>query len=118
MPSDISRGKLRKAKQDARRAYSAAREDRQLSGQEPTTPEGAVHQERVTPCADTPAPELVRMAIRAGWNASEEGKRKCVDDLVAAVKDPDTKEALRIRCFQVLVMADKVQAEREGEPQG
>lgn len=105
-------GKMRKVKQEARRAYSIEREDQQLSGAQPTTPEGAVHQERRINPYDAPMPELVRLAIARGWDVSEEGKRKCVEDLVAAVSDPDTRESLRIRCFQALLLADKVEQER------
>lgn len=108
-----SSGKARKMKQDARRAYSADREDRQLRGEDATTPEGAVWQERRINPYDAPMPELVRIAIARGWDVSEEGKRKCVQDLIAAVNDPDTRESLRVRCFQALLLADKVQQERE-----
>ena len=101
-------------KQAARRAYSIMREDKQLAGREPTTPEGAVHQERRINPYDAPMPELVRLAIARGWDVSEEGKRKCLEDLIAAVQDPDTRESLRIRCFQAILLADKVEQERRG----
>ena len=107
-------GRVRKARQEARKQYTMWREDEQLRGSQPTTPEGAMRDERVPPCADDPAPELVRQAICLGWNVSEEGKRKCVDDLVAAIRDPATRESLRVRCFQALMLADKVELERGG----
>lgn len=107
-------GRARKAKQEARRKYVIQREDAQLSGKEPTTPEGAARgNERVPIGPDAPMPELVSLAIRRGWNTSEEGKQKCVADLVAAIRDPDTRESLRIRCFQALLLADKAQREQD-----
>lgn len=105
-------GAKRKRLQQAKRNYMAQREDAQLAGDIPTTPEGALRDERVPVQADAPMPELVRLAIQRGWEVSEEGKRKCVADLVAAVRDPDTREALRVRCFQAILLADRTQRER------
>lgn len=113
MPRKLG-GSVRKARQAARREYSILREDKQLAGIEPTTPEGAVHEERVPVGADPPAPELVRMAIRLGWDTPEAGKVKAVDDLVDAIRDEDTKPGMRVRCFQALLVADRAQTEREG----
>ena len=112
MPRRTS-GHARRAIQRDKRDYTHQREDKQLAGAITTTPAGAIWDERVPVGPDTPMPELVRLAIQRGWNTSEEGKQKCVDDLVAAIQDPDTRESLRIRCFQALLLADRVQHERE-----
>lgn len=110
-----SGGKARKRLKAARRRYSMQREDAQLAGDIPTTPEGAIRDERAPPSYDVPMPELVRLAIQRGWSVSEEGKRKCVADLVAAIRDPETRESLRIRCFQALILAEKAQREQDGD---
>src|SRR3954470_286655 len=109
MPRRTS-GRLRKAKQKLRRHYTCDREDRQLSGEEPTTPLGAVRDERVDPSTQVSQPlsalelcAMVRQAVKEGWNVPDAAKGRTVDELTAALLDPDTKPMDRVRLARVLL---------------
>lgn len=114
MPRRTS-GRLRVAKQKLRARYSREREDRQLAGIEPTVPTGAVHDERVDPAQQTCQvfPELVRAALRQGWNVPEHVKAQVIAELTAAATNPTTDPRLRIRLVSVLHECDRLQYERD-----
>lgn len=107
-------GRNRKARQRLRAQYSRDREDRQLRGEEPTVPVGAVHNERVDPSTQSSQafPDLVITAIRQGWNVPEEAKRRAIAEALAVIHDPATSPALRVRLVSTLVMADQMEWER------
>jgi hypothetical protein len=108
-------GRIRKMKQKLRRRYTCDREDRQLSGLEPTVPESAVHDERVDPRTQSehPLPHLTGMAIRNGWAAPDDRKPGLVDELIGILDDPDMPARAKIAAFRALLMADQVQYERD-----
>lgn len=83
-PKPTSKAKNRKKKIKAR--YSKAREDAQLAGIIPTTPDGAVHQERVDPARQVGAalPSLVREALRECWSTPDNAKPA----IIAALLEP------------------------------
>lgn len=106
-------GKLRMAKKRLRARYAREREDRQLSGEEPTVPTGAVREERAPASPGPPMPDLVRRALREGWDVPDASKPKVVAELIAGAIDPDTATSLRIRLVRTLLLADKVQYARD-----
>src|SRR5437879_5801776 len=99
-------GRLRKAKQKLRVRYTRDREDRQLAGLEPVVPAGSVKPERVDPSTQShqQLPELIRQALREGWDVPDSAKQRCVAELLSGVLDPDTKPRERIRLVKVLLL--------------
>src|SRR4051812_6658115 len=93
--------KARRRRQKLKRRYARLREDAQLAGIIPTTPEGAVQDERVDPrtqgCQQLPA--LVRQALREGWNVPDTAEPRIVDELLQPFYDPEADRALLVRCF-------------------
>lgn len=76
--------KKRKRRQRIRERYAKAREDAQLAGVIPTTPEGALRPERVRPSADPALPDVVRQGLREGWATPDAAK----PDIVASLLRP------------------------------
>lgn len=107
--------KARNAKQKLKDRYAHAREDAQLAGLIPTTPEEALKDERVPPSAQTeqPLPHLTSEAIRRGWAVPEERKPGLIDELIAIVENHDLPEKVRVSAFNALRQADDSQHERD-----
>jgi hypothetical protein len=111
--------KARRRRQKLRRKYARLREDAQLAGVIETVPEGAVHDERVDPRAQStfiPAlPALVRRALRENWRTPDCNKPVVVDSLIEPFYDPDcaADPMLLVRCFRLLVLLDQTQYERD-----
>lgn len=107
--------KARSAKQEVRERYSKAREDAQLLGVIPTTPEGALKPERVAPeaQADAPQPNLIGEAIRKGWAVPEARKPDLVDELIRLLDDPQVSDKVKVAAFNALRQADQAQYERD-----
>lgn len=78
-PTNARRGKKQKTKE----RYAKAREDAQLEGIIPTTPEGAVRDER-TVCADPldGLPEMVRQALKEKWDTPGAAKPAIIASLL------------------------------------
>jgi hypothetical protein len=122
-------GRRRQARrQKVRKRYAKAREDAQLLGLIPTTPDGALKPEVVDPATQSEQgfPALVCAAIRNGWEVPDENKPKLVACLMEPffqrdiVVDRDGNQVvlppnrpLLLRCFNALVMADQIQWERD-----
>jgi hypothetical protein len=109
MSSHPTSKKKRKARQRLRERYMKVREDCQLEGIIETTPEGALCNEVAPVAPDPPLPHLVREAIKNNWPTPDCNKPGIVDSLCAAVHDRDANAALRIECFKVLFLLDKLQ---------
>lgn len=110
-PTSKNRNKKRKLRDQ----YVAIREEAQLHGIIPTTPEGAVKPEQVPASAqqEQPLPHLISQAIRKGWNISDEMKPHLVQELIDLVMGGDTETKHKIAAFNALRMADKDQYERD-----
>jgi len=106
-------GRVRKMKQKLRRRYTIDRENRQLAGDEPTVPLGAVRSEVVDPASQgcQPLPALVRQALRESWATPDAAKARAVAEIMAAFFDPGTKPGERIRLVRTLLLADRTQYE-------
>lgn len=114
--SDSTQGKKkRKTRQRKRELYQKVREDLQVSGDLPVTPEGALKSERVDPATqeDTPQPKLIQRAIRQGWAVLEEKKPNLVDELTKIIDNPDMPAKMKIAAFNALQQADRSQWERD-----
>lgn len=105
--------KKRKTRQRKRQMYMELREDLQLSGDIPTTPEGAIRNEVVPPCADPPIPELVQQAVRRGWAVPEERKPGIVDEMLKVIDNPEESAKVKVAAFNAVRMADQQQYERD-----
>lgn len=123
--------KRRHAKQNLKDRYAHAREDAQLSGLIPTTPEEALKSERVDPSTQDEQrfPGLDRLAIAAdgkGWSVPEHVKRKVVEVNAEVLFEKrvvynDRGEAVEVppnrfeqqRASKVLLLADQKQYERD-----
>ncbi len=107
--------KKRRKQQSTRDRYAHAREDAQLQGLIPTTPEEALTPERVPGSAqgNQPLPELIAEAIRRGWNVPSGMKPHMVDELVQIVLSADMPAKAKIASFNALRMADESQWERD-----
>ena len=105
----------RSRRQTVRERYAAAREEAQLAGVIPTTPEGAVRDEVVPSSVQTtpPMPGLVALAVRSGWSTPEEKKSGMVDELIAIVNNPELPAKVKVAAFNALRMADQSQWERD-----
>jgi hypothetical protein len=106
----------RKKKIKAR--YSKAREDAQLAGVVPTTPDGAVRDERVDPATQEDGASallagLVTQALREGWAVPDDVKPKIVDELSAPFYEEGTDPMLLVRLVKVLLLLDQTQWERD-----
>lgn len=104
--------KKRKARQSKRELYQKVREDLQLSGDLPVTPEGALKSE-VVDTLGAPQPKLIAEAIRRGWAVPEARKPDLVDELIKILDDPDAQNKVKVAAFNALRMADQAQYERD-----
>lgn len=107
--------KARNKRQKAKTTYRKKREDAQLSGEIPTTPEEALQDERVEPAAqgEQAIPALDRAAIRKGWSVPEDKKAAVIDRLVGVVLDENTGPHDVSLNARVLLQADQKQWERD-----
>jgi len=120
--------KARNRKQKLKATYGRVREEAQLQGIIPTTPEGAAKPERVNPAVQSEQqfPRLVAEAVRNGWATPDEHKPKIVDALiepftkrdVVTAPDGSTYELPPDRHLlkenaKVLATLDKLQYERD-----
>lgn len=114
-------GPRRAYTQEVKERYMAAREEAQLLGLIPTTPEGAVKRviqakrEVVQPSSQTDAPQVgtIMEALRNGWAVPEHRKPDLVDELLAIVNDLEIPPKTRVAAFNALRMADREQWERD-----
>lgn len=122
--------KARNGKQATKSRYARAREDAQLAGLIPTTPEGALRPEKVDPSSQDEQrfPGLDRMAIRnaEGWGITDQVKRKIVevnaevlyerrtyyDREGREVEAPPDRQA-QVQASRVLMLADERDWERK-----
>lgn len=102
-------------KKKIKKRYSAAREEAQLAGVIPTTPDGAVRDERVPPSIQGHQllPALIAEAIRRGWAVPDGIKPALVDEMVAVILDPERSDKAKIAAFNALRMADRSQWEQD-----
>ena len=107
--------KRRSKKQKIRETYAKAREDAQLIDVIPTTPEGAIRDERVPPCAQgsQSMPVLIAEAIRRGWAVPDGIKPQLVDEMVAVILDPERSDKAKVAAFNALRAADRSQWEQD-----
>lgn len=107
--------KARAKKQRTKDRYAHAREDAQLEGLIPTTPEEALKPERVDPSTQgsQSIPELIAQAIRNKWATRDEIKPSLVDEMVAVVLSQDMRPKDKIAAFNALRMADRSQWEQD-----
>lgn len=109
----------RKKRQRAKMHYSMVREDAQLKGLIPTTPEGAIWEERVAPASQgshiKQLPALIQQAIRECWAIPDEAKQQIVRELLIPFyeRNPDTSKHLLIKLARTLLMLDQTQYERD-----
>lgn len=118
----------RNHKQDVKQRYSELREEAQLLGLIPTTPEGAVRNEVANTFghAYDGLPELIKQAIRENWATPDKAKPAIIAALLEpffktqTVLDIDGKEvqvkpspALLMSLANTLRMLDVVQYERD-----
>lgn len=105
----------RKKKVKAR--YAKAREEAQLAGVIPTTPDGAVHEERVPLCAQSEDSKmtavLVSLAIRNGWEVPKRERERFVDELASILTNAEMSPKMKVAAFNALRLADKDQWERD-----
>lgn len=126
-------GRKRNRKQKVKARYSKSREEAQLAGVLPTTPEGAVRSERVDPASqgEQSIPALDRAAIRNGWEVPDAVKAKVIerlaepfffepvvvvrstDDRGDVVKRVEVDRYLLKENAKVLLLADQRQYERD-----
>ncbi len=107
--------KARNARQKLKDRYAHAREDAQLAGLIPTTPEEALKPEVVSPSvqSEVPQPKLIGECIRNGWAVPEERKPELVDELIAILDNPVIPHKIKVAAFNALRMADQAQYERD-----
>lgn len=107
--------KRRALRQKLKERYAKAREDAQLAGLIPTTPEEALKPEAVSPSVQSSQPmsELVAQAIKKGWAVEDGMKPHLVDEMVNIVMDPNMPAKAKIAAFQALRMADSAQWEKD-----
>ena len=108
-------GKARTARQKLKDRYAHAREDAQLAGLIPTTPEEALKPEAVPSSVQTaaPMPELIAEAIRKGWAVPEDRKPGLVDELLGIIQSVDMPAKVKVAAFNALRQADQAQYERD-----
>jgi hypothetical protein len=92
-----------------------AREEAQLLDLIPTSPEGAVRDERVDPATQSDAadPKLYRQAIRNGWAVPEDKKPVIVDEMVKLVETIEVDAHVRVAAARTLRAVDRDQWERD-----
>ena len=107
--------KARRKRQSTKDRYAHAREDAQLEGLIPTTPEEALTDERVPPSAQAnqPMPGLIAEAIRKGWSVPPGLKPQLVDELIGVILDPEARTKDKIAAFNALRGADRSQWEQD-----
>lgn len=108
--------KARARKQNTKDRYAHAREDAQLEGLIPTTPEEALKPEQVDPSTQDEQPILpgmVARAIRQGWNVPESRKPDLVAELIGIIDNPDMPAKVKVAAFNALRLADQTQWERD-----
>lgn len=106
----------RNRRQKVKERYAKYREEAQLLGLIPTTPEGALRQEAVDPASQGPDPTLpgaVVQALKEGWKVPEEKKQDLVEELIAIVLNPDMPSRSKIAAFNALRQADRLQWEQD-----
>lgn len=104
----------RNRRQKVKAQYAKAREEAQLLGVIPTTPQGAVRDEVAVPEPGSGAdPGLVRQAVRRGWAVPEHKKPVIVDELVRAVETEGLDVNAKIAAARTLRMVDRDQWERD-----
>jgi hypothetical protein len=110
-PSGAERSKVQSVKD----RYAHAREDAQLTGLIPTTPEEALRPERVSPSSQSTQkfPGLIGMAIRHGWAVPDDRKPGYVDELGAVLEDSESPAIAKVTAFNALVKGDQIQHERD-----
>lgn len=116
-PTSVTRA----TKQEVRERYAKAREDAQLTGLIPTTPEGSArNNEVVKPSSqeEVAQPQLIAEAIRRGWAVPEESKPLLVDELVDIIYNEGESAKVRVSAFNALRMADQAQHERDNGIKG
>jgi len=108
-------GAKRKKVQRIDDRYAHAREDAQLYGRIPTTPEEALTPEKVDPSSQSTQrfPRLIGQAIRSGWAVDDAKKPGLVDELISVVDDPEANQVAKIMAFNALVKGDQIQHERD-----
>lgn len=110
--------KARTRKQTTKDRYAHAREDAQLEGLIPTTPEEALKSEQVNPVlqgdgASVLLPKLALQAIREGWATLPAEAAEVVQELISVVRNPDYKVKDRISAANALRLMDQMQWERD-----
>lgn len=107
--------KARSRKQEIKDRYSHAREDAQLAGLIPTTPEEALGDERVNPSTQGEQIILgpVGQAVRENWATPGPKKGAIVDSMIEMVEDEDLYPGFRLQAAAILQRADKDQWERD-----
>ena len=115
----------RSQEQEIKDRYAHAREDAQLHGLIPTTPEEALTSERVLPALDPALPEIIRMALANNWSTPDSAKPAIIASLLEpffsddVVLDADGKQThvkpsrkLLMELAKTLHMLDRSQWER------
>lgn len=107
--------KARNKKQTLKQTYAKAREDAQLHGVIPTTPEGAVRDEVVNPATQAlqDLTSLDRAAINKGWRVPDDEKPKVIQRLLDKLDDEELSGAEAAMIANALVKADQIQHERD-----
>jgi len=108
--------KARARKQNTKDRYAHAREDAQLEGLIPTTPEEALKPERVDPSTQSEEPTPTTMVIRAatkGWKVPDERKETLVAELIGIIDNPEMPAKVKVAAFNALRLADQSQWERD-----
>jgi len=119
-----SKASRRMRRQKLKEKYAKTREEAQLAGLIPMTPEGAVRNEKVDPALQGAAllPELVRLALRNNWSTPDIAKPAIVANLLEpfftrevgpdGVLLPPNRTQL-IELAKVLKLLDQTQYERD-----
>lgn len=108
-------GAKRKKVQSVDDRYAHAREDAQLLGRIPTTPEEALKPERINPSSqkEQALPQLIERAIRRGWATPEERKPGLVDELIEIVHDEEARHFDKVAAYGALLKGDQFQYEQD-----
>lgn len=107
--------KRRNHKQKVVENHQKWREEAQLIGAIPTTPEGAVRDERVDPSTQgsQPLPGLIGQAVRKKWATPDHMAIRQVDELHQIATDEEVEPHIRVQAIRTAQMADRDQWERE-----
>lgn len=99
------------------RRYAHAREDAQIAGRVPTTPEMALKPEKVDPSSQSEQrfPGLIGQALRNGWAVPDGRKPALVDEMISLVEDPEAGAVPKVMAFNALAKGDQIQHERDQE---